>query len=507
MARRAGGPPGRRCYAPAAMVSPLATVLFTWSAIYAYVGAFYCTLHARRPSREHLAFGLTCFGFAVWSAGSALRADADTLAEATYAVRLGYTGGFAAVAFFCELLARMTAHRGRRVVVAAYVVAGLGILASATGLLVDPARRAPAGTWSAALTGGAGGPVLTPLGTGLVALGLALSAWAVGRGIGAARRQPELRLFAVASAFTLLVSCYESLGAVLGVRSLHLVEHAGLLQLLAVSWLLLQRYVRAADELSTRTAQLRKSYGELRVAQEELVRKEQLAAVGELSAVIAHEVRNPLAIIKNAVSSMRRPSLRPSDRGVLLGILDEEVDRLNRLVRDLLAYARPVEPRGRPIELATILTETVHSALGGHETAEPVRLELDLDRCPSIHGDPDLLRQAIGNVVDNALAAMAAGGTLTVRAEPARLGAEAAVAIECVDTGDGMDPLVLGKARDPFFTTRAAGTGLGLAIVDRVVKNHRGTLTIESEPGGGTTVRIVLPTERAAHVSPEGEPE
>src|SRR5690606_11573366 len=136
--------------------------------------------------------------------------------------------------------------------------------------------------------------------------------------------------------------------------------------------ILLRRFVRTADELGRRTEELRRSYSNLRLTQEELVRKEQLAAVGELSAVIAHEVRNPLAIIKNAVSSLRRPTLRPSDRGVLLGILDEEVDRLNRLVRDLLAYARPVEPRGQPVDLERIVEETVKTALTGHEDPESI---------------------------------------------------------------------------------------------------------------------------------------
>lgn len=485
------------------MPSSLATVLFTWSAIYAYAGTFYCMLHWRRPtSREYLAFGLTCFGLTVWSAGSAVGVDADTLQRSVFAVRLAYVGGFASVAFFADLVASMTALRDRRMVIVAYVVAGLAIAAAATGLLVHDDREAP-GIWSAAMAGS--GPTFTPLGAVLVLVTLALACWSVLVVLRATRRQRELRAFAAAGVLAAATGGYEVVARILGAEVPSLVGHTGLLLVLAISWLLLRRFVRAADELQERTQELRKSYGELRITQEELVRKEQLAAVGELSAVIAHEVRNPLAIIKNAVSSMRRPTLRATDRGVLLGILDEEVDRLNRLVRDLLAYARPVEPRGRPIELAAILGEIVESALASHEAPETIDVELDLDRCPTIHGDPDLLRQAITNVVDNALAAMTAGGTLTLRAEPTSLAGKPAVVIECIDTGDGMDALVLGKARDPFFTTRAAGTGLGLAIVERVVKNHRGTLSIESEQGAGTTVRIVLPKERPASVPPPEE--
>ncbi|HEY8430178.1 MAG TPA: ATP-binding protein, partial [Sandaracinaceae bacterium] len=469
--------------------------------IYAYVAALYVVLHVRRPSREHLAFGLTCVAVAVWTAGAALRTDALTTQELVVGLRLSYVGGFGATAFFCDLVGAMAGRRRRRWIAAAYVIGALGILTTATGQLV---AESP-GEWMLTISLAAGGPPLTPFGAALITASLVPSGHAIVLVLRAARSQRELRPFAAASVLTLAVSVYEAGATILGKPSPHLVEHTFMLQVLAISWLLLRRFVRAADELSARTEELRKSYGELRVAQEELVRKEQLAAVGELSAVIAHEVRNPLAIIKNAVSSLRRPTLRPADRGVLLGILDEEVDRLNRLVRDLLAYARPVEPRGRPVELAATLREVVDGAVAGLEAPEAITVELDLDRCPTVHGDPDLLRQAITNVVDNALSAMSQGGTLTVRAEPARLGSAAAVAIECIDTGEGMDPLVLGKARDPFFTTRASGTGLGLAIVDRVVKNHGGTLAIQSAQGIGTTVRIVLPLERPNSVPPPPE--
>ncbi len=486
------------------MPSAFATVLCTWAAIYAYVGAFYSMLYLRRRSREYLAFALTCVGLSVWSAGSALQELGHGAANTRIALRLSYVGGFAAVAFFCELAAAMTGHRGRRVVTSAYLVSALGIAATSSGLLFDSGSPQLTAAWAHALAD-RGVPYFSMLGAALVALALGLSTWAVLRVLRAIPKHRELRPFALASALVLLASAYEALGSFFGFPTLHLIEHAGLLEVVAISWLLMRRYLRAAEELGARTEALRTSYGELRVTQEELVRKEQLAAVGELSAVIAHEVRNPLAIIKNAVSSMRRPTLRPADRGVLLGILDEEVDRLSRLVRDLLAYARPVEPRGRAIALAEILTDLVDETAARHEAPETVRVELDLDRCPPVHGDPDLLRQAITNVVDNALSAMSGGGTLTLRAEPTTLRGEPAVAIECIDTGDGMDALVLGKARDPFFTTRAAGTGLGLAIVERVVKNHHGTLTIESEPGAGTSVRIVLPRERTAVTPPEHE--
>lgn len=488
------------------MPSPLATLLFTWSAIYTYVGAFYCALHLRRPThREYLAFGLGCLGLAAWAFGSALATDAESLREGAFALRLSYVGGFATVAFFCDFALCSAGHRAPRMLAVVYGVCGLGVAVDVFGLLVDESTRAPPAAWGLVFAPPRVEPVLTPLGAALVAAATAFAGWAVWITARFARRAPELRWFLVAGAGVVAAGLLDTGARMFRVRTIYLLGHAGLLPVLAISWILLRRFVRTADELGRRTEELRRSYSNLRVTQEELVRKEQLAAVGELSAVIAHEVRNPLAIIKNAVSSLRRPTLRPSDRGVLLGILDEEVDRLNRLVRDLLAYARPVEPRGRPVDLERVAVETVEAALPDHEDPSAIDVTIDFERCPTIHGDPDLLQQAIANVVDNALWAMPAGGTLAIRGAPCRARGRSAVRIDVSDSGEGMDSLVLQKARDPFFTTRAAGTGLGLAIAVRVVKNHGGTLEMDSAAGEGTTVQIVLPVHRPSSVPPPPE--
>lgn len=181
---------------------------------------------------------------------------------------------------------------------------------------------------------------------------------------------------------------------------------------------------------------------------------------------------------------------------VLLGILDEETDRLNRLVRDLLAYARPVAPKGASVEVAAVVERAIELARAGRkETAERTDFDVDLSGGPtSVRGEEELLRHAMVNVLDNALQAMSPhGGVLRVRAARTLLQGQPAAALSFSDTGEGMDTLVRAKALDPFFTTRAAGTGLGLAIVDRVVRNHGGALEIDSIPGSGTTVTLTLP--------------
>jgi signal transduction histidine kinase len=248
---------------------------------------------------------------------------------------------------------------------------------------------------------------------------------------------------------------------------------------------------RRTQELRTRTRELRRSYEELRTAQEELVKKEQLAVVGELAAVIAHEVRNPLAIISNAVAGLRKQTISREDRETLLTILDEEANRLNRLVTDLLRYARPVNIQRQQFSLAELLDRTLGLANAGRSS---IKIELRVE-CHEgrVWGDANLLRQVFDNLVDNGVQAMGASGTLTVRVRAATEEGIDGLAVDFIDTGEGMDSQVRSRARDPFFTTRPSGTGLGLAIVDRIVDAHGGHFAIDSRSGEGTTVTVFLP--------------
>lgn len=477
---RTGGP-GELSWAP--MMSPLATLLSTWAAIYAVIGVYYGLLHARERSHvEHLAFGLLCFGFAQWSAGAAMATDAATADAAILAHRVQYAGGFVSCAFFLEFASRLTGRVHGRVLVTSYAIAGAGLLLDATGWLFEepagPARLEPSMTAPGAVV------ALAAIGT---------SVWAVVLIWRSRREQPDLWPLVWAAGFAIAASLGDVVRQIAGQPTLYLVEHGTLVPVLTVGVILQRRFLRADDELGARTEELRRSYTELEAMQHELVRTEQLAAVGELSAVIAHEVRNPLAIIKNAISSLRRPTLRKTDRRVLLGILEEEVDRLGRLVRDLLAYARPVTPRGQPVDLAPLVEAAVASGLRFHDDPDTIAVELSIDDVGPVEGDPDLLQHALTNLAANAAQAMPEGGTLRVRGRRAREDGADVVVVELVDDGRGMESLVQTKARDPFFTTRASGTGLGLTIVDRVMRNHGGRLELISEHDRGTTARIVLP--------------
>lgn len=252
------------------------------------------------------------------------------------------------------------------------------------------------------------------------------------------------------------------------------------------------KLVKKTQELSDRSQALTQAFKELRAAQHELVRKEQLAAIGELSAVVAHEVRNPLAIITNAVATLGHAGIGAEDRTTLLHILEEETARLNQLVGDLLRYARPLAPEAQAVQVRDL----VEKAVAHLRTRADLSIELEEPvHVGRILGDPLLLRQAIDNVVNNALQAMPSGGTLTISLTKRGAGADERMVISFRDTGEGMDTVVRKRALDPFFTTRPAGTGLGLAIVARVVDAHGGELVIRSAPEAGTDVSLVLPIE------------
>ncbi len=277
-----------------------------------------------------------------------------------------------------------------------------------------------------------------------------------------------------------------------------LLPHAFLLYAFGVAGTLLLRYrvgkgelEETARSLHEKTEELRHSYAELRLVQHELVTKKQLAAVGELAAAIAHEVRNPLAVIVNAVAGLRRRTVREEDRTMLLGIVDEEAARLNRLVTDLLRFARPVSVKCSPVSLLELANRSRSAAmLDGHQIIVTIDDDAELQ---TVWVDPSLFRLVFDNLVENACQAMKGGGAVQIRVQRGQLRGSAAVRIEIADSGQGMEQSVRERAIDPFFTTRPSGTGLGLPIVHRIIEAHGGELHLDSEAGQGTTVTLLLP--------------
>jgi signal transduction histidine kinase len=307
----------------------------------------------------------------------------------------------------------------------------------------------------------------------------------------------------VVGGVVLLAAILNDIGLYLGVLDTTHLTLVGFVALVfGVSMLLLGRFWDVATELERsrralreRSRELRRSHGELRSTQLELVRKEQLAVVGELAAVIAHEVRNPLAIVANAVAGLKKQGVSREDQTTLLAILDEEVERLNRLVTDLLGYARPLSLQRTQLAV----DDLVDRALGLARGQAGVMVSVDRQAADArVWADANHLRQVFDNLIDNAVQAMEGQGQLTVRLRTVTIEGLDGLAVDVVDTGEGMDTMVRKRAKDPFFTTRPSGTGLGLAIVDRIIEAHGGRFLIESRAGEGTTATVFLPFGRSS---------
>lgn len=254
---------------------------------------------------------------------------------------------------------------------------------------------------------------------------------------------------------------------------------------------LLER-VRLFDEAQRLYRDLKKSYDELARTQAELVRHERLAALGELAAVMAHEVRNPLGVIFNSLTTLRRLLKPTGDAEMLLDIVGEEADRLNRIVGDLLDFVRPYELVKKPVAVEPVIASAVDSAsksLHGN-----VRVVTDLPELPPFPVDAHLLKQVVVNLVVNAVQAMPKGGTIEVRASMAKGEGGPTLVIEVRDEGIGLTPRAAEKMFQPFFTTKATGTGLGLAVVKRIVDAHQGEVSAAPNADKGTTFTIRLPS-------------
>jgi two-component system sensor histidine kinase PilS (NtrC family) len=242
----------------------------------------------------------------------------------------------------------------------------------------------------------------------------------------------------------------------------------------------------------------------------ELRRSERQAAIGRLSAAIAHEIRNPLAAISGSIQMLRSASQAAGDEDSrrLMEIVLRETERLDGLITDFLQYARPAPPKLVSVPLAPLVHDLVQMFEKSRSPENPIEVRVDVQEGLAVTGDPSQLRQLLWNLYLNAAQAMPTGGRLLIAAHPApplpqgrapagRNAAEGEVAhfLELVvaDTGVGIAPEVIDRIFDPFFTTRREGSGLGLATVHRIVENHGGSLRVESTVGAGTTFRIRLP--------------
>lgn len=246
---------------------------------------------------------------------------------------------------------------------------------------------------------------------------------------------------------------------------------------------------RRARERTERTAgELQKAYAELRQTFEQLLQAERLTALGELSAAVVHEVRNPLGSIKGAVEIMEDALPPDSPRREFADIAKREVDRLDRLVGEFLRFARPPKPAVAPTN-ANELVRSVASLIEQRAASQNVRVEIHLaSNLPLLIIDAEQIKQVLLNLTINALQAMLNGGRIRLRT----CFADDGVAIEVEDEGGGIDPAIASRIFDPFFTTKEKGVGLGLSIANKIVAQHNGSLTVRNGYHGAI-FKLLLP--------------
>ena len=232
--------------------------------------------------------------------------------------------------------------------------------------------------------------------------------------------------------------------------------------------------------------------------QREATQRERLSSLGRLSTVVAHEIRNPLMIIKTSLRALRREEARPEQVQAAARDIDEEITRLNRIVTEVLDFARPIKFDLGPADLNALARDAVHAAEAAAGRSG-VRLTLD-SGIPPANLDAERLRQALVNIIGNAIQAAGDAGpaadSRSVCVRTARVGDRRA-AITITDKGGGIAPEDLPRIFDPFFTTRRTGTGIGLAISRNIIEGLGGRIVVASERDRGTEVRIELPLDAA----------
>jgi signal transduction histidine kinase len=278
--------------------------------------------------------------------------------------------------------------------------------------------------------------------------------------------------------------------------------------------LIVDRHAQYRRGLEAQAETLAQSHQELRDQTRLLLEKEvqlhradRLSALGQLSAGLAHEIRNPLGAIKGAVEILEEDYPSGHPKAEFYAIILKEVKRLNDVVTNFLNFARPVTMRFVPVDVREALT-SLEGLVSGQARAHRVQIFTSFHLGPTrVMADEALLKQAFLNIMLNALEAMPEGGDLAISTRLADVKADRLLQpsgrdewLEVVfdDTGTGIPDENLGRVFDPFFTTKKDGTGLGLAITYRIIENHRGIIRVMSQPNKGTTIVITLPLEGSA---------
>lgn len=248
------------------------------------------------------------------------------------------------------------------------------------------------------------------------------------------------------------------------------------------------RLKQAREKAEKNAAERQKAYDELQKTFEQLLQAEKLSSLGELSAGIVHEVRNPLAAIKGAVEILEDELAKDSPRREFADLAKKEVERLDKLVGEFLRFARPATLSVQLNDLNKIV-ESVAALVENQANSQSVKIEKDLQKnLPEVLIDSEQIKQVLLNLAINSLQAMPNGGQIAFRtSENGKF-----CVVEVKDSGGGIDQKIIPKIFDPFFTTKEKGVGLGLSIAHKIVNQHEGSLSVAND-SGKTVFSLHLP--------------
>lgn len=221
-----------------------------------------------------------------------------------------------------------------------------------------------------------------------------------------------------------------------------------------------------------------------------MAQSEKLAALGQMATMIAHEVRNPLGVMRSSAQEIRDAALDDVNSRRASSFLISEIDRLNRVIESILGFARPLEPRFDTVRVAEIAERAILLA-AEHPRARHTRVRLERNGDPEVEADADLITQVLLDLIANALEASPRGGEVRID-----VGGNGDVVVGVNDVGPGVPADLRDKIFQPFYTTNANGTGLGLAVSRQVVTSHGGTLSVADSAAGGARFEIRLPRHR-----------
>ena len=235
---------------------------------------------------------------------------------------------------------------------------------------------------------------------------------------------------------------------------------------------------------------IQKTTADLRKTESQLIRSEKLAALGQLAAGIAHEIRNPLTSINILIHSLRERLPSENSQQEDLKVIEEEIHRMNEIVDQFLRFAKPASPFLEKTDVLSIVEETLQ-LLRPQIEKQRIVVEKEFQALPMIQMDREQMKQAMLNLLLNAIQAMPEGGQLTLKGQNSKEGQWIHLSIE--DSGMGISPKDIDKLFDPFFSTKEGGIGLGLSITHRIIDQHHGKIEVENAPEKGTIFTVWLP--------------